>query len=149
MAGSTFAGASPVAVLTRPFDNCPAYDLDNRFPRSAAANIDLKMNHVLRNVFADPVAVAFAVVGVLLLGVALHFGVNPADGSVVDASIRETWIPIALFIASLPAMAVMFLTGGGVIGLPLMYLAQIIVYWGLGRAVSWAVSAAARSTRRG
>jgi hypothetical protein len=107
------------------------------------------MNHVLRTVFADPVAVAFAVAGVSLLAVALHFGVNPADGSVVDASIRETWIPIALFIASLPAMAVMFLTGGGMIGLPLMYLTQIIVYWALGKLVSWAVSATARSARRG
>lgn len=94
------------------------------------------MNRAFRFVFSDPVANVFMVIGATLLVVALHFGVNPADGSVVDASVRGTWIPIALFFASLPAMALMFVSGGGVIGLPLMFLAQLAVYWTLGRAVS-------------
>ena len=95
------------------------------------------MKRVFRFVFRSPVANVFMVVGAALLALALHFGVNPADGSVVDASVRGTWIPIFLFFATLPAMAAMFLTGGGPISLGLMYLVQIGVYWALGRGVSW------------
>jgi hypothetical protein len=102
------------------------------------------MKRLLRFVVNDPVTDVFVVVGVLLLAAALHFGVNPADGSVVDASIRETWIPVFLFIASLPAMVVMFVSGGGVIGLSLMVLAQGATYWMLGRTVTWVISLLSR-----
>ncbi len=95
------------------------------------------MKRFLRLAFGNAVANTFMVVGAALLALALHFGVNPADGSVVDASVRGTWIPIALFFASLPAMALMFLTGGGPISLGLMYVAQLGTYWALGRGVVW------------
>ncbi len=75
--------------------------------------------------FGNAAANAFMVVGALLLALALHFGVNPADGSVVDASVRDSWIPVFLFFATIPAMAMMFLTGGGPISTVLMYMAQI------------------------
>ena len=93
------------------------------------------MNRFLRLAFGNAVSNTFMVVGAVLLALALHFGVNPADGSVVDASVRGTWIPICLFFASLPAMALMFLTGGGPISLGLMCLAQLSVYWALGRGI--------------
>jgi len=98
------------------------------------------MKRILGLAFGNTVANTFMVVGAVLLVLALHFGVNPADGSVVDASVRGTWIPIFLFIATLPAMAAMFLTGGGPISLGLMYLAQICVYWALGRGISYLFS---------
>lgn len=86
--------------------------------------------------FGSTVANVLMVVGVVLLGFAVHLGVNPVDGSVVDSSVRDTWIPIFLFLAAAPAMAVMFVAGGGVIGFPLMYLAQIFAYWAVGRGVA-------------
>ena len=86
--------------------------------------------------FGNAAANAFMVVGALLLAVALHFGVNPADGSVVDASVRDSWIPVFLFFATIPAMAMMFLTGGGPISAVLMYMAQIGCYWAFGRGAS-------------
>lgn len=95
------------------------------------------MNRFLRLAFGNVVSSAFMVVGAVLLALALHFGVNPADGSVVDASVRGTWIPIFLFFASLPAMALMFLTGGGPISIGLMYVAQLGVYWALGRGIAF------------
>jgi len=95
------------------------------------------MKRFLYSVFKDPVTDSFMVVGALLLVVALHYGVNPADGSVVDASIRDTWVPVALFFATVPAMAVMFVSGGGPIGTPVMFLVQVAAWWLLGRGVSW------------
>ena len=104
------------------------------------------MKRFLHFVFGDPVAIGFMVVGAGLLVAALHFGVNPADGSVVVASIRDTWVPVALFFATLPAMVVMFGTGGGPIGAPLMFLIQVAAWWVLGRAASWLLSLLSRFT---
>ena len=98
------------------------------------------VRRVVNLAFGDPVADIFIVIGALLLGLALHFGVNPADGSVVDASVRDTWIPGFLFIGTLPAMAAMFVAPGGVIGITLMFSVQAVAYWALGRAVSWMFS---------
>jgi len=95
------------------------------------------MKRFLHLAFRDTATNIFMVVGAVLLVVALHFSVNPADGSVVDASVRGTWIPISLFIATIPAMVVFFFTGGGPISLGLMYLAQIASYWVLGRTCRW------------
>ena len=94
------------------------------------------MKRLLRLAFGNAVSNTLMFVGAVLLALALYFGVNPADGSVVDASVRGSWIPIFLFFASLPAMALMFLTGGGPISICLMYLAQLGVYWGLGRGIA-------------
>jgi len=94
------------------------------------------MNRLLRYALGNAVSNVFMVAGAVVLALALHYGVNPADGSVVDASVRGSWIPIFLFFASLPAMAVMFLTGGGPISVCVMYLAQLSVYWALGRGIA-------------
>jgi hypothetical protein len=107
------------------------------------------MTRFLRLVFSDAIADGFMVVGAVLLVVALRLGVNPADGSVVDASVRGTWIPVFLFFATLPAMATMFVTAGGVIGLPLMFLVQLSTYWLLGRGVSWLLSVGSRTEAEG
>lgn len=98
------------------------------------------MNRMARLAIDNPATTVFALVGLALLALALHLGVNPVDGSVVDASVRGTWIPIFLFFATIPAMAVMFLTGGGPISLVLMFLTQAVVYWAVGWCVSWMVS---------
>ena len=95
------------------------------------------MKRIFGLVFGDMISNAFMVVGAVLLALALHLGVNPADGSVVDASVRGTRIPISPFIATIPAMVVFFFTGGGPISLALMYLAQIASYWVLGSAPRW------------
>lgn len=93
------------------------------------------MKRIFHLAFGNAAANVLMVVGGLLLALALHYGVNPADGSVVDASVRDSWIPVFLFLATIPAMAMRFLTGGGPISTALMYLAQIGCYWALGRGV--------------
>lgn len=94
------------------------------------------MRRIANLAFGDPAADVFIVVGALLLVLALHFGVNPADGSVVDPSVRDTWIPAFLFIATLPAMAAMFVAPGGVVGWTVMFSVQAMTNWTLGRLVS-------------
>lgn len=104
------------------------------------------MNRTARPAVGNLVTVIFVAVGMILLVLALHLDVNPVDGSVVDASVRGTWIPIFLFFATFPAMAVMFLTGGGPISLVLMFLTQAGVYWAVGRGVEWLFSSLFRPT---
>ena len=102
------------------------------------------MKRILGLAFGSAVANVCMFVGAALLVLALYYGVNPADGSVVDSSVRGTWIHIFLFFATLPAMGMMFLTGGGPISLGLMYLAQICAYWALGRGISCLLSTIAK-----
>lgn len=85
-------------------------------------------------IFGSTAANIFMAVGVVLLGAAHYFGVNPADGSAVDPAIRGTWIHMALFIASAPGLLILLFAGDGIGGIALMILSQVIVYWTLGKA---------------
>jgi hypothetical protein len=84
-------------------------------------------------IFGSRAANIFMIIGVVLLCLTLYFGINPAEGSVVDPLVRGTWAHKFLFFASLTAMMVMLFVGDGIIGIALMFLLQIGVYWGLGK----------------
>ena len=77
------------------------------------------------------------IMGVVLLGLTLYFGVNPADGSAVNPLVRGTWIHIFLFVATMPALMVLLIAGDGVVGYALMFFIQTCVFWTLGKI--WAL----------
>jgi hypothetical protein len=52
---------------------------------------------ILLFIFGSVAANIFMMIGVLLLGLALYFEVNPADGSAVDPLVRGSWIHLFLF----------------------------------------------------
>lgn len=59
----------------------------------------------LERILRDPIALVFAGVGILLLGVALHFNVNPVDCGAVRGSLQQhpsLFLPLA--VATAPAM---------------------------------------------
>jgi hypothetical protein len=84
-------------------------------------------------IFGSAAANIFMIIGVVLLGLTLYFGVNPADGSVVNALVRGTWIHIFLFVTTIPALVVMLVAGDGIVAFSLMFLIQTCVFWTLGR----------------
>lgn len=91
-------------------------------------------------IFGNVVVNIFVIVGVVLLGLNLYFGVNPADGSAVDSLIRGTWIHIALFITTMPALVVLLVAGDGIAGFVLMFFIQICVFWSLGKLLTLMLS---------
>jgi hypothetical protein len=92
---------------------------------------------ILLFIFGSPTACIFMIIGVVLLGLALNFGVNPADGSAVDPLVRGTWIHIFLFVTTMPALMVLLVAGDGIVGFALMFFIQICVFWVLGKI--WAL----------
>ena len=106
------------------------------------------LKRILQFVFGSTTANIFMIAGVVLLGVALHFGINPADGSAVDPRLHETWILIFLFITTIPAMFMMIVAGDGIVGYALMYLLQVCVFWSLGRLLAFLILVMARQTRK-
>ena len=92
---------------------------------------------ILLLIFASASANIFMIIGVMLLCLALYFGVNPADGSVVNPLVRGTWIHIFLFVTTVPALMVLLIAGDGIVGFALMFFIQTCVFWSLGRV--WAL----------
>jgi len=101
------------------------------------------MNRVWRN----PVALVFAGVGLLLLGVALHFNVNPVDGGAVRGGLLDhpmLFFPLA--VATIPAMFIGLLVlevmiTCGIAAHPAGYVAgafagQFLIYFVAGLTVS-------------
>jgi hypothetical protein len=91
----------------------------------------------LLSIFGSAAANIFMIIGLVLLGLTLHFGVNPADGSVVDPLVRGTWIHLFLFVTTMPALMVLLVAGDGIVGFSLMFLIQICMFWALGKV--WAL----------
>jgi hypothetical protein len=92
---------------------------------------------ILLFIFGSAAVLIFIIIGLVLLGLALHFGVNPADGSVVDPLVRGTWIHIFLFVTTIPALMVLLVAGDGIVGIALMCSIQTCVFWTLGKI--WAL----------
>jgi hypothetical protein len=92
---------------------------------------------ILLLIFGSAAANIFMLIGVVLLGLTLYFGVNPADGSVVDPLVRGTWIHILLFVTTMPALMVLLVAGDGIVGFAIMFFIQTCVFWTLGRV--WAL----------
>ena len=88
---------------------------------------------ILPFIFGSAAANIFMIIGVVLLCLTLYFGVNPADGSVVNPLVRGTWIHIFLFITTIPALMVMLVAGDDIVGFALMFFMQTCVFWTLGR----------------
>ena len=98
-------------------------------------------------VLHDRIAIVTAIVGVAFMSVAIWTRVNPVEGSVVRPEFLHTAMgqPIAmlLLIASLPGWTGIILAGS--VGLPIepeavfvveFFLAQIFIYWFLGKVIS-------------
>jgi hypothetical protein len=89
--------------------------------------------NILMFIFGSAAVNIFMIIGVVLLGLTLYFGVNPADGSAVDTLVRGTWIPIFLFVTTMPALMGLLVAGDGIVGFALMFFVQICVFWSLGK----------------
>ena len=87
---------------------------------------------ILLFIFGSAAANIFMIIGVVLLGLTLYFGVNPADGSVVDPLVRGTWIHIFLFVTTMPALMILLIAGDGIVGFALKFFIQTCVFWTLG-----------------
>ena len=98
---------------------------------------DHMMKKILFFLFGSVAANIFMIIGVLLLGLALYLGVNPAEASVVHPLVRGTWIHMFLLVTTIPALMALLIAGDGIVGLTLMVLIQICVFWTLGRI--WAL----------
>ena len=98
-------------------------------------------------VLHDRIAIVTAMVGAVFMIVAIWTRVNPVEGSVIRPEFLHTSVgqPIAmlLLIASLPGWIGIILAGS--IGLPIepgavfvveFFLAQIFIYWFLGKIIS-------------
>jgi hypothetical protein len=99
----------------------------------------------IKRILRDPIALAFAGVGILLLGIALHFNINPVDCGAVRGSLQQhpsLFLPLA--VATVPAMffgmLVHTIIGGGadhssayLVG---AFASQIILYFVIGLATS-------------
>lgn len=99
-------------------------------------------------IFGNAIANIFMIIGVVLFGLTLYFGINPAEGSVVDPLVRGTWIHAFLFIATIPALTVMLFAGDGIIGFTLMFFSQTCVFWILGRLSALLFSSIAQQKRK-
>jgi hypothetical protein len=95
---------------------------------------------ILLFIFGSAAANIFMMIGVVLLGLTLNFGVNPADGSAVDPLVRGTWIHIFLFVTTMPALMVLLVAGDGIVGFALMFFIQICVFWTLGKILALLLS---------
>jgi hypothetical protein len=102
---------------------------------------------ILLFIFGSTATNIFMIIGVLLLGLTLNFGVNPADGSAVDPLVRGTWIHIFLYVTTMPALMVLLVAGDGIVGFALMFFIQICVFWTLGKiwALLWSAIAQQKS----
>lgn len=99
-------------------------------------------------IFGNAIANIFMITGAVLFGLTLYLGINPAEGSVVNPLVRDTWIHTFLFIATIPALAVMLVAGDGIIGLALMFFSQTCVFWVLGRLSALLFSSIAQQKRK-
>ena len=79
-------------------------------------------------------------IGVVLLGLALYFGVNPVEASVVHPLVRGTWFHMVLLVTTMPALVVLMFAGDSIVGLALMFLVQLCVFWTLGRMLAFLFS---------
>jgi hypothetical protein len=104
---------------------------------------------ILQFIFGSSAANIFMAVGLALLGLAIYFGVNPADGSAVNPLVRGTWIHLFLLSATIPAQMVLLFAGDGIVGFVLMFSVQLCVFWTLGRILVLLFSSlAARHTKK-
>ncbi len=99
-------------------------------------------------IFGNAITNIFMIIGLVLFCLTLYFGINPAESSVVDPLVRGTWIHIFLFIATIPALAVMLAAGDGIVGFALMVFSQACVFWILGRLSSLLFSSIAQQKRK-
>jgi hypothetical protein len=103
---------------------------------------------ILLFIFGGAAANIFMIIGVVLLGLTLYFGVNPAEFSVVNPLVRGTWIHIFLFVTTIPALMVMLVAGDGIVGFALMFFIQTCVFWTLGRVWALLFSSIAQQKRK-
>jgi hypothetical protein len=92
---------------------------------------------LLRNLFKDRFFWITAIIGLLFMLLALHFNINPVEGSVVPENIRGTGFHVFLFISSMPAW-IAGLTVSSVLPIPFPVLAclmQILLYGILGKII--------------
>jgi hypothetical protein len=99
-------------------------------------------------IFGSAITNICMIIGVVFFCLTLYFGINPAEGSVVNPLVRGTWIHIFLFIATLPALSLMLVAGDGIVGYALMVFSQVCVFWIFGRLLSLLFSAVAQQKRK-
>ncbi len=98
------------------------------------------MKNVLRFIFGSVTADIFMLIGVVLLGLALYFGVNPVEASVVHTLIRGTWFHMLLLVATMPALVILIFAGDSIIFLVVMFVVQLCVFFALGRSFAFLFS---------
>jgi len=99
---------------------------------------------VLPFLFGSVTADVFMLIGAVLLGLALYFGVNPVEATVVHPLIRGTWFHMLLLVVTMPALVVLMFAGDSIVGLVLMFFVQLCVFWTLGRILVFLFSFAAQ-----
>ena len=74
--------------------------------------------HSLMNFFRDRYFWIAGMIGVVLMVIALHFNINPVEGSVVPQRLQETGLHVFLFVTCIPAWILGYIIG---------YLVNILV----------------------
>ncbi len=98
------------------------------------------MKKVLRFLFGSITADIFMLIGVVLLGLTLYFGVNPVEATVVHPLIRGTWFHMLLLVTTMPPLVVLLFAGDSIVGLVLMFFVQLCVFSALGRILAFLFS---------
>ena len=107
---------------------------------SPVGTIEDMMKKVLRFLFGSVTVDIFMLIGVVLLGLTLYFGVNPVEATVVHPLVRGTWFHMLLLVTTMPALVVLFLAGDMIVGFALMFFVQICVFWVFGRILAFLFS---------
>jgi putative effector of murein hydrolase LrgA (UPF0299 family) len=114
----------------------------------------------MKRTLKNPVALACAGIGLLLLGIAFHFNVNPVDCGAVRGGLQDhPFLFLPLVVATVPAMyigmvAVGILTlfsGPGdhpVAFFAGAYVAQFLLYFMIGLALSSVISLVRRKNKQ-
>ena len=98
------------------------------------------MKRVWRFLFGSVTADILMLIGVVLLGVSLHFRVNAVEVMVVDPSIRGTWFHMLLLITTMPALMVLLFAGYGIVAHVLAFFVQFCLFLALGRLLAFLLS---------
>lgn len=84
-------------------------------PKARASELNVsrhwKDTMSLKNFFSDKYFWIASIVGVILMLFALHFNINPVEGSVVPQYIQDTGIHIFLFVTCMPAWILGYIIG--------------------------------------
>ena len=108
--------------------------------KSIVRAIEHMMKKVLRFLFGSIIADIFMLIGVVLLGLTLYFGVNPVEATVVHPLIRGTWFHMLLLVTTMPPLVVLLFAGDSIVGLVLMFFVQLCVFSVLGRILAFLFS---------